>query len=84
MKVEVCTCCGFAIENVLHSIRNDHSLLDSSGSGGGLAGSLGGELLTGSLSSGGFTCGLLGSGHFEVVGRRVWFVRRQGKRWSIV
>ena len=28
--------------------------------------SLGGKLLTGSLSSGGFTCGLLSSGHFEM------------------
>jgi hypothetical protein len=33
-------------------------LLDSSGGGGRLTGSLGGELLSGSLSSGGFTCGL--------------------------
>jgi hypothetical protein len=40
-------------------------LLDSSGGGGRLAGSLGGELLTGSLSSGGLSCGLLGTGHFE-------------------
>ena len=39
-------------------------LLDASGSGGGLAGSLGGELLAGSFSSGGFTGGLLGTGHF--------------------
>jgi hypothetical protein len=34
-------------------------LLDTSGSGGGLAGCLGGELLTGSLSSGGLAGGLL-------------------------
>ncbi len=33
-------------------------LLDTSGSGGGLAGSLGGKLLTGSLSSGGLAGGL--------------------------
>jgi hypothetical protein len=33
-------------------------LLDTSGSGGGLAGCLGGELLTGSLSSGGLAGGL--------------------------
>ena len=40
-------------------------LLDSTGGGGGLAGGLGGELLPGSLSSGGLTGGLLGTGHFE-------------------
>ena len=67
MKVVVSTCCGFAIVNVLHSIRNKLSLLNSSGSGGGLAGSLGGELLTRSLSSSGFTCGLLGTSHFDVI-----------------
>jgi hypothetical protein len=39
-------------------------LLDSSGSGGRLSGSLGGELLSRSLSSGRLSCGLLGSGHF--------------------
>ena len=38
-------------------------LLDTSGGRGGLASSLGGELLTRSLSSGGFTGGLLGTGH---------------------
>ena len=38
-------------------------LLDSSGSGGRLTGSFGGKLLTRSLSSGGFTSGLLGTGH---------------------
>jgi hypothetical protein len=38
-------------------------LLDSTGGGGGLAGGLGGELLPGSLSSGGLTSGLLGTGH---------------------
>jgi hypothetical protein len=38
-------------------------LLDTSGSGGGLAGSLGGELLAGSLSSGGLAGGLLGTSH---------------------
>ena len=31
---------------------------------GGFTGSLGGELLTGGFASGGFTCGLLGTGHF--------------------
>ena len=41
-------------------------LLDTSGSGGRLTSCLGGELLSWSLSSSGFTCGLLGSGHFEV------------------
>jgi len=40
-------------------------LLDSSGSGGGLAGSLGGKLLAGSLSSGRLAGSLLGSGHGE-------------------
>ena len=39
-------------------------LLDSSGGGGGLPSGLGGQLLPGSLSSGGLTGGLLGSGHF--------------------
>merc|ERR1719273_1871194 len=38
-------------------------LLDSSGRGSGLPGSLGGQLLTGSFSSGGFTGGLLCTGH---------------------
>ena len=38
-------------------------LLHSSGGGSGLSGSLGGELLPGSFSSGGFTSGLLGTGH---------------------
>ena len=38
-------------------------LLDSSGSGGRLTGSLGGELLPGGLASGGLPCGLLGTGH---------------------
>jgi hypothetical protein len=40
-------------------------LLDTSGGRGGLAGSLGGKLLTRGLSSGGFTGGLLGTSHFE-------------------
>jgi hypothetical protein len=31
-------------------------LLDTAGGGGGLAGSLGGELLTGSLATSGLTC----------------------------
>ena len=38
-------------------------LLHSSGGGSGLSGSLGGELLPGSFSSGGFTSGLLGTSH---------------------
>ena len=38
-------------------------LLDSSGGGGRLAGSLGGELLAGGFASGGLTGGLLGTGH---------------------
>ena len=38
-------------------------LLDSSGCWSRLAGSLGGQLLAGSLSSGGFTSGLLGTSH---------------------
>ena len=40
-------------------------LLDTSGSGGGLTGSLGGQLLPGGLASGGFSCGLLGTGHCD-------------------
>jgi histone H3 len=40
-------------------------LLNSSGGGGRLTSGLGGELLARSLSSSGFTCGLLGTGHFE-------------------
>jgi hypothetical protein len=39
-------------------------LLHAAGGGCGLAGRLGGELLSGRLASGGFTCGLLGTGHF--------------------
>ena len=42
-------------------------LLHSSGSRGALAGSLGGELLSGGLASGGFTGGLLGTSHFEAM-----------------
>jgi histone H3 len=38
-------------------------LLDTSSGGGRLSGCLGGELLAGSLSSGGLACGLLCSGH---------------------
>ena len=38
-------------------------LLDTSGSGGALAGSLGGQLLPGGLASGGLTGGLLGTSH---------------------
>ena len=40
-------------------------LLDTTGRRGGLAGSLGGELLTGSLATSGLTGGLLGAGHCE-------------------
>jgi histone H3 len=40
-------------------------LLDTSGGWGRLASSLGGELLTRSLSSGGLTSGLLGAGHLD-------------------
>ena len=42
-------------------------LLDTSGGGGRFTCCLGGELLSRSFTSGGFTCGLLGSGHFELV-----------------
>jgi histone H3 len=38
-------------------------LLDAAGGGGGLAGSLGGELLAGGLATGGLAGGLLGTGH---------------------
>lgn len=38
--------------------------LDASGRGRALAGGLGGELLAGSLSTGGLTSGLLGTSHF--------------------
>ena len=38
-------------------------LLDAAGSGGGLAGCLGGELLAGRLASGRLASGLLGTGH---------------------
>ena len=40
-------------------------ILDTPGGGGGLAGSLGGQLLPGGLASGGLTSGLLGTGHGE-------------------
>lgn len=40
-------------------------LLDTSGGGRGLAGSLGGELLAGGLATGGLTGGLLGAGHCD-------------------
>ena len=43
-------------------------LLDASGGGGRLTSSLGGELLAGGFASGGFTGGLLGTGHFECCG----------------
>jgi hypothetical protein len=39
-------------------------LLHATGGGGGLAGSLGGELLAGSLATGGLSSGLLSAGHF--------------------
>ena len=38
-------------------------LLDAAGGRGGLASSLGGELLAGSLAPGGLASGLLGAGH---------------------
>ena len=38
-------------------------LLDTTGRRGGLASGLGGELLAGSLATGGLTGGLLGAGH---------------------
>ena len=41
-------------------------LLDTSGGGGGFTGSLGGQLLPGSLSSSGLTGGLLGTSHCGV------------------
>jgi hypothetical protein len=41
-------------------------LLDTSGGGGRLTSGLGGKLLTGSLSSGGLTGGLLGTSHFGI------------------
>ena len=40
-------------------------LLDSTGGRCRFAGSLGGKLLSRSLSSGGFACGLLGTGHLD-------------------
>ena len=40
-------------------------LLDTAGGGCGLAGGLSGQLLPGGLASGGLTCGLLGTSHFE-------------------
>merc|ERR1740122_831715 len=43
-------------------------LLDSSGGGGRLPGSLGGELLPGSFTSGRLTSGLLSTSHLEIVG----------------
>ena len=42
-------------------------LLHTSGGGGRFTRSLGGELFTGSFSSGGFSCGLLGTGHFDLI-----------------
>ena len=41
-------------------------LLHSAGGRGGLAGSLGGQLLTGGLATGGLTCGLLRTSHCVV------------------
>jgi histone H3 len=46
-------------------------LLDTSGGGGRLTSCLGGKLLTGSLSSGRFTCGLLGTGHFDLFQKKI-------------
>ena len=42
-------------------------LLHTSGGGGGFAGSLGGELLSGGFASSGLTSGLLGASHFVVL-----------------
>lgn len=42
-------------------------LLDATGRGGALAGSLGGQLLARSLSSSGLTCSLLGTSHYDDV-----------------
>ena len=42
-------------------------LLHTSGGGGRFTRSLGGELFTGSFSSGGFSCGLLGTHHFDLL-----------------
>jgi len=42
-------------------------LLDATSGGGTLAGSLGGQLLARSLSSSGFTSGLLGTSHYDEV-----------------
>jgi len=42
-------------------------LLNTTGSGSGLAGSLGRELLAGGLASGGLTGGLLGTSHFVLL-----------------
>ena len=42
-------------------------LLHSASGRGGLARRLGGELLPGSLSSGGLACGLFGAGHFDKI-----------------
>ena len=39
-------------------------LLDTAGSGCRLAGGLGGQLLAGSFSTGGFACGLFGTSHY--------------------
>ena len=40
-------------------------LLDTAGGGCGFASGLGGQLLPGGLASGGLTCGLLGTSHFD-------------------
>lgn len=60
-------------------------LLDTSGGGGRLASSLGGELLTRSLPSGGLASGLFGAGHCEeaVRERRFgWASNTEGKGGS--
>jgi hypothetical protein len=41
-------------------------LLDTTGRGGALAGSLGGELLSGGLASSGLACGFISTGHFVI------------------
>jgi hypothetical protein len=43
-------------------------LLHTTSGGGGLTGSLGGELLAGSFATGGLSSGLLGTGHFVALG----------------
>ena len=59
----------FLLDNVSDLTESDSTravsvgLLDTTGGGGRFASGLGGELLAGSFSSGGFTGGLLSTGH---------------------